>query len=213
MAARWRWHALLLLIATLLVVGCSQEGYATVTTHTSTAEDNTGTRQVDDAGNRLPFDTQFERRWNPGNDGSPYEPCTALGDYQLGKLRIDPDSVADAAGTSGQTLRGCKWRYVRSDPHDRWNLSQFVGDSPGLATSKERRSGGINQWLPDEVISGRQVGVHIYTTGDQCDTYVQSGQASVITMVTHYGRPQPPISEICDRALAFTRATIDKMPL
>ncbi|WP_372477246.1 DUF3558 domain-containing protein [Gordonia liuliyuniae] len=200
--------ALLAATAACILTGCTRTG-----TPLAAISATSSVRQTDDSGKTLPFQTRHSRRWNSANDGTAYEPCTALSQEQLAELGIRASTAADAAGTNGQTLRGCDWRYAGGDFDNHWSLSQFVGNSPGLATSKERRSGGINQWLPDEVISGRQVGVHIYTTGDQCDTYVQSGQASVITMVTHYGRPQPPISEICDRALAFTRATIDKMPL
>ncbi|MGO3326671.1 DUF3558 family protein [Gordonia sp. (in: high G+C Gram-positive bacteria)] len=191
------------------VAACTTKSDDSIATSSVTS----GIRQVDDYGNHLPFDTRHDRRWSSGNDGTKYEPCTTLDDDGLAALNVEPLSAADAAGSNGQTLRGCKWRYTSTDTGDRWNLSQFVGNSPGLDFAKTRRSGGINEWLPDETIAGRQVGVHIYTTGDQCDTYVQSGGASVITMVTHYGQNQPPISEVCDRALGFTRATIGKMPV
>lgn len=198
-----------LLCIAIALAGCATESDGSITTSSSAS----GIRQVDANGTHLPFDTRHDRRWSAGNDGTRYEPCTALDEGELAALSVDPESAADAAGTNGQTLRGCKWRYTSTDFGDRWNLSQFVGNSPGLDFAKNRRSGGINEWLPDVSIAGRQVGVHIYTTGTQCDTYVQSGGASVITMVTHYGQNQPPISEICDRALAFTRATIGKMPV
>ncbi|MBM7366940.1 hypothetical protein JOC45_001632, partial [Gordonia hydrophobica] len=63
------------------------------------------------------------------------------------------------------------------------------------------------------LVGSRTVGVHYTTSGFYCATYVQSGAAAVDTMVTALGQPHPPPSQICDRALEFTRATIAKMPL
>ncbi|WP_372491675.1 DUF3558 family protein [Gordonia zhenghanii] len=195
--------------AICLLAGCMNDGAQ----EGAAGAPSPSIRQVDDAGTALPFETKHSRRWGPANNGTTYEPCTALQRTQLTSLGINPTTASDAAGTDGQTLRGCDWKYANGNYQDHWNLSQFVGNSPGLDFAKTRRSGGTNEWLPDVGIAGRQVGVHIYTTGDQCDTYVQSRGASVITMVTHYGQSQPPINEICDRALAFTRATIGKMPV
>ncbi len=67
-------------------------------------------------------------------------------------------------------------------------------------------------WLPDILIDGRVVGVHRFTNGANCDTYVQSGMAAVNTMVIHHGSPHPAPEEICAKAIEFTRATIGKMP-
>ena len=43
-------------------------------------------------------------------------------------------------------------------------------------------------------------------------TYVQAGHAGISTLVIHHGVPHPPIDEVCERAIEFTKATIDKMP-
>ncbi|MFT4127988.1 MAG: DUF3558 domain-containing protein, partial [Gordonia sp. (in: high G+C Gram-positive bacteria)] len=43
-------------------------------------------RQTDDQGRRLPFDTEFPQRWSDGNDGTSYEPCTALSPDRLTEL-------------------------------------------------------------------------------------------------------------------------------
>ncbi|WP_423132894.1 DUF3558 family protein [Gordonia malaquae] len=179
---------------------CSVDGLPTA---------DTTVRQVDDLGNRLPFATKHSRRWNSGNNGSSYEPCTALASVDLDNLGVDPDSAKDAAGTNGQTLRGCEWKYKgRTDR----TLSQFVGNSVSLAHAQSRRSDRSDVWQPKLRIGTRTVGVHINTTGGQCDTYVQSRGAGVITMVFEFSDPPSPTTDICERAIAFTRATIDRMP-
>lgn len=94
-----------------------------------------------------------------------------------------------------------------------WQLTQIVGNSPNLVSEKELKSSRLNTWLPDRVIGGRQVGVHFLNGLQSCDTYVQSGGAAVSTIAAYSGRGTVPQTEICDRALAFTAATISKMPL
>lgn len=163
-----------------------------------------------DQARNLPFDTNFPNRWNSANDGSAYEPCNALR-VDLVELGIDPDSVSDAAGTDGQTARGCEWRYLDDSPVAHWTVSQVVGNSSGLAREKARVSGNADVWLPDLRIGGRTVGVHFVKAGGDCDTYVQSGKAAVSTIVVTLDTDVP-VSEICDRAIAFTSATIDKIP-
>lgn len=158
----------------------------------------------------LPFDTTLTQRWNGANDGTTYEPCTALSPGGLFALGIVPDSVADAAATDGQTARGCSWKYVGS-VGDHWTVSQIVGNSPSLEHEKKRASTSVDEWLPDVNIGGRIVGVHHLIIGGDCETYVQSGKAAVSTIVVTLDTGVP-VSEICDRAIAFTRATIDKIP-
>lgn len=170
-------------------------------------------RQTDDQGRRMPFETKHDRRWNRANDGSPYEPCTALSSLELHSLGVDASTVRDAAGTNGQTLRGCRWNALSTGRPIPWSISQFVGNSEGLADDKKRRSTAIDVWFDDVVVEGRVVGVHRMRDGFTCDTYVQSGRAGVSTLVVHLGPTLPPPAEICDRALEFTRATISKMPL
>lgn len=202
---------LAVLLGGVLVAGCEAKGAPESERSVTRVE---GPRQTDDLGHRLPFVTHSRNRWNSANDGTAYEPCTAISDVGLSRLGVDPSTVRDAAGTDGQTLRGCAWRYSRiaGDPWG-WSASQFVGNAESLASNKERYSSTADVWLPDEVLGGRQVGVHLTRNMSDCDTYVQSGRAGVYTQVVYIGKAPPPPSEICDRALAFTAATISKMPI
>lgn len=160
----------------------------------------------------LPFENAFPHRWNERNDGTTYEPCAAVSHETLVDLGLDPSTVNDSAGTDGQSLRGCRWKSTALGRAD-WTVSQFVGNSVSLAANQARYSSEVDSWLPDVQIGGRTVGVHYTSSGQDCDTYVQSGRAGVITLVMFHVVPPPPPSEICDRALAFTRATTSKMPL
>ncbi|QRY63557.1 DUF3558 family protein [Gordonia sp. PDNC005] len=196
--------------ATALVIAiCSP--LASCRTEGSPVHDH-GIRQIDDNGLRLPFSTVHSRRWNAANDGTTYEPCTALAATQLEAHGIDPHSVKDAAGTNGQTLRGCSWDYVGDIRTEHWMLSQIVGNSTGLANDKRMKSTTRDIWLDDQTADGRTVGLHAIAPNIQCDTYVQSGKAAVTTLVMHIGRAEQPLSALCDRAIAFTRATIGRMP-
>ncbi|MEZ5210681.1 DUF3558 family protein [Gordonia sp. (in: high G+C Gram-positive bacteria)] len=169
-------------------------------------------RQTDARGRHLPFDTKHPHRWNGGNNGTTYEPCTDVGSKELVALGVDASTVRDAAGTDGQTLRGCVWIVRSSDGGSDWSISQIVGNSPTLAMDKRRKSTPIDVWLPDVNLDGRVVGVHRTRSGLNCDTYVQSGGAAVNTIALHLGSPHPAPEEICAKAIEFTRATIGKMP-
>ncbi|MCK0439856.1 DUF3558 domain-containing protein [Gordonia alkaliphila] len=158
----------------------------------------------------LPFSSTFTDRWNEANNGSQYEPCTALVPSELGSVGVDSGSVRDAAGTNGQTLRGCTWDYRATADGQRWAVSQTVANSSGLAAYKEKYS--MDHWMEDLTVYGRVVGVTDSPDLGECMTYVQSGQAGITTLVIHHRPPHPPVSEVCDRAIAFTKATIDKMP-
>lgn len=157
----------------------------------------------------LPFESTHPHRWSSANDGSDYEPCVALSGQQLEGLGVDVQSVRDAAGTDGQTLRGCQWSYRVVDGA-RWAVSQVVANSAGLKEYKRKYSD--DDWTPDEVVGGRTVGVTHSPSLGQCMTYVQSGRAGITTLVIHHRLPHPPVEEVCERAIAFTKATIDKMP-
>ncbi|WP_375004151.1 DUF3558 family protein [Gordonia sp. PS3] len=170
-------------------------------------------QQTNRVGTQLPFPNVHPHRWNRANSGTDYEPCTALSGRDLRTLNVDAGSVKDAAGTDGQTLRGCRWTYLGRQQNEKWRVGQFVGNSISLQADKQSKSAEIDIWLPDAVIRGRVVGVHRLRGDHACDTYVQSRAAAVTTLVTYVGPTPPPPSEICDRALAFTRATISKMPL
>lgn len=164
-------------------------------------------RQNDDAGRRLPFTTKFPRRWSNGNDGTAYEPCTAASPLILADSFLDPSSVRDAATADHQTARGCRWTFTIPG-HS--SLSQIVGNQPPLDTYKVNYSESLN-WDKDMRIDDRRVAVGSSPDLFDCATFVQSGTAIVVTRVSTFGEP-PPIAEICDKAIAFTRATIDQMP-
>lgn len=174
--------------------------------------ESAGIRQTDARGRRLPFETEHSDRWNRRNDGTTYEPCTALSSDGLRDLGVEPSSVRDAAGTNGQTLRGCQWEYQDSKPDDSWFVSQIVGNAESLATEKRTKSSDSYVWRDDVLVSGRVVGVLARPTWDNCSTYVQSDRAAVNTIVFDYGTSPLDMDEACDRALEFTRATIDQMP-
>lgn len=170
-----------------------------------------GIRQTDDLGNRLPFETVHSRRWNRGNDGTSYEPCTALTVGDLRALGIDPSTVRDSAKTNGQTLRGCDWDYMDSVLRGTWFVAQIVGNAPGLAEEKRMTASDTSVWRDDVLVDGRVVGVLTRPRAGNCTTYVQSGRAAVNTIVFHHNR-MADMDEMCNRALEFTRATIGQMP-
>ncbi|WP_415047363.1 DUF3558 family protein [Gordonia sp. (in: high G+C Gram-positive bacteria)] len=157
----------------------------------------------------LPFKSTFTKRWNNSNDGTRYEPCTALDSSNLYVLGIDSSSVEDAAGTDGQTLRGCRWRYRMRD-RNRWSIAQVVANSESLENYKHKYS--TDYWHPDLLISGRTVGVTESRDLGECMTYVQSGHAGVSTLVIRHGISGEKVGGVCDRAIAFTRATISMIP-
>ncbi|MFT3663303.1 MAG: DUF3558 domain-containing protein [Gordonia sp. (in: high G+C Gram-positive bacteria)] len=164
------------------------------------------------ASRSLPFVPTIEDRWNSRNMGTEYEPCNALTSREISGLGVDPDTVRDAARTSGQTARGCAWKYRREsfDDESRWSITQAVGNSKSLEAYKIKYSSW--PWRRDVSIEGRPVGVRESTDVDECMTYVQSGTAGVHTLVIHLGDERRPIDEACGRAIEFTRATVSRMP-
>ncbi|MFT4199604.1 DUF3558 family protein [Gordonia sp. (in: high G+C Gram-positive bacteria)] len=146
-------------------------------------------------------------RLNPANDGTTYEPCDGPTRESLTALGWSPDSRHDAAVVDNQTARGCAW----NDSHlgSVWGISQTVGNSPSLSAYKQMNS--AFQWQQDQVLGDRPVGVHLIGRST-CATRVQSQRAGVSTVASYNRVPAPPTSEICARAIAFTKATIDRMP-
>ncbi|MGV9827882.1 DUF3558 family protein [Gordonia sp. NPDC003429] len=185
--------------------GCSIEG-TPVVQHARTLPGATqaAIRQTDDSGRHLPFDTAFPDRWNTGNDGTTYEPCTAATDSILNSADLDPSTARDAAAANNQTIRGCEWRYIGNNSG---LLSQYVANAQALSEYKPRQS-GIIEWFPDESVAGRQVAVGTLGGSDECTAIVVSGRAHVATSVTIPFSP-PPLADICAKAVDFTRATID----
>ncbi len=149
----------------------------------------------------------FPHRLNPGNDGTTYEPCTQENRAAVDTLGWDWLSRRDAATVDNQTARGCDWLDRKHGSV--WGLSQIVGNSPSL--DAYRRFNHLFGWLPNEAIDGRRVGVFTMGPGT-CVARVQSGQSGVNTIVNYNRVPTRPSSEICARAIAFTRATIARIP-
>ncbi|MGC4934048.1 DUF3558 family protein [Gordonia sp. DT30] len=194
------------LFATIL--SCSRTAEFQSPTQTSLASHSatTSTRQTDSDGKPLPFKTKFPNRWNSNNDGTTYEPCTAVTSAILERFSLNPYSVTDAAIADHQTARGCDWTF-REDRSA--GIYQSLGNAPTLDDYKTSKSSVID-WLADTKIDNRRVAVGILRDED-CSTYVQSGSAVIVTSVSIVINP-PPIDQLCAKAIAFTEATIDKMP-
>ncbi|WP_411353227.1 DUF3558 family protein [Gordonia bronchialis] len=196
----------------IAVVGCSVSGTA-VGEKSAVVQVQTSPpppiRQVDDLGRRLPFSTTFPHRWSRNNDGTTYEPCTAVSADLLQSFHLDSSTVRDAAVADRQTARGCSWSYFGEMFS---SLAQHVGNMNGGVTgiSDYKSQYSDFTWFPDQNIGGRRVGL-FSLGGDACDTLVESGTAFVFTDVS-LGRRGDDVTENCNRAIAFTRATIDLMP-
>lgn len=162
-------------------------------------------RQTDDAGLPLPFTTVFPNRWSANNDGTSYEPCTAADEALLAAHNVDPTKVEDIAGADGQTARGCRW-ILTHPAHGR--LMQHVGNFTG-SLDDYKTLHTETDWRQSLTVNGRTVEV---STDDssQCTTYLASGTSLVFTTVAVTNPPS--LTEICQLAIDFTRATIDKMP-
>ncbi|WP_422558628.1 DUF3558 family protein [Gordonia sp. (in: high G+C Gram-positive bacteria)] len=198
---------LLALSLVVVLVGCRR---APDQSGSVQGADKRGSASTSSSAVDLPFDTTFTQRWNPRNDGTAYEPCVTPDEATLLALGIDHSSISDAAGTDGQTLRGCSWDYFSDRGQDHWSLTQMVANSGSLADY--RRKYAKDHWMPDRTIRGRAAGVTDSPHLGECMTYVQSARAGITTLAIHHGLPHPPVREVCDRAIAFTEATIGKMP-
>ncbi|MFT4125406.1 MAG: DUF3558 family protein, partial [Gordonia sp. (in: high G+C Gram-positive bacteria)] len=116
----------------------------------------------------------------------------------------------DAASANHQTVRGCDWEYRESSGRNDAGVSQMVGNSPGLAHYK-RKYATTYDFQPDVTVGGRTAALGYGDFRDSCSTIVESGNAVVITTATIFTDP-PPIAQLCEKAIEFTRATIDQMP-
>ncbi|WP_372512450.1 DUF3558 family protein [Gordonia aquimaris] len=203
------WFAALVALAAL-TASCSQPRDLTPESAPVDSTNPTGSyvRQTDSDGLPLPFVNRMPKRWNSSNDGSPYEPCTAMDQGTAAELGLDLNSVKDAAKVDGQTLRGCEWRYIDAEEWS-WSAYQMVADYDGLADYKSLNP--TFNWLENQEVDTRSVGVASLNSG-QCFTYVQSLDSGVVTGVGYAGLPKPPLTEICQRAIDLTEATIDKIP-
>ncbi len=193
-----------LAVTTLTATACAVHGKPLPTPLGTTSTEIVSVRQTDDLGKRLPFTTQFPNRWSSNNNGTAYEPCTALTTTELADAGVDPQRVKDAALADHQTARGCIWEL--SDIRNS-GISQSVGNKPTF----EQRAGD-RRWYRaswDVSVDGRRVLVDsrdAYT----CMTTVKSGTASVATILTRFWKP-PPTAELCAFVIDFTRRTIPKM--
>lgn len=177
-------------------------------TTTSSVPSSAGIRQTDASGKPLPFETTLAKRWNSSNDGTPYEPCTAVDQTVAGEVGIDLSSTIDAAVVSGQTLRGCSWKYAGEEIGG-WGADQVVADFESLESYKKDNK--LFNWRPDITLNGRTVGV-TSMNDTNCFTYVQSYQSGVTTAASYRTLPAPTLDEVCERAIELTKATIDKIP-
>ncbi|WP_306302445.1 DUF3558 family protein [Gordonia amarae] len=161
-------------------------------------------RQTDSTGKKLPFTTRFPDRWSANNDGTAYEPCTALSDTELLASGLDPKSVSDAAMANHQTARGCSWRHsgIRLS-----SIGQITGNKPTFEERMKLRSNFKTWW--DLTIGGRLVMVDPDSAAS-CTVTVKSGRSPVSTIVTRTWNA-PPTKELCAIAIDFTRRTIPKM--
>ena len=138
------------------------------------------------------------------NDGTAYEPCTALSDTELLASGLDPKSVSDAAMANHQTARGCSWRHsgIRLS-----SIGQITGNKPTFEERMKLRSNFKTWW--DLTIGGRLVMVDPDSAAS-CTVTVKSGRSPVSTIVTRTWNA-PPTKELCAIAIDFTRRTIPKM--
>ncbi|MDH3052363.1 DUF3558 domain-containing protein [Gordonia sp. 135] len=200
-------------IASLGVSSCATSGTPLpALSSLSTASSESSVRQVDGAGNRLPFETAFPNRWSSNNDGTTFEPCTQVPKAAIEDLGLDENSVDDAAASDFQTARGCQWTFI-SDGRSR--LSQFVGNINGTDTTLsgyKTLNSKTKTWFPDTLVAGRRVLVGSGMPAE-CAAIVQSGSAIVTTLVIRLGSPRPPTPTICETAISFLRATITEIPL
>jgi hypothetical protein len=200
---------LVILLLSSACTGTQGEGVPSRHSPTSTSSQDTprsatSIRQTDAAGRSLPFRTQLPNRWSRLNNGTSYEPCTAVDSDVLAEHGLASDSVSDAATADFQTARGCTWTF--SDDEFA-SLSQFVGNDNPLPAYKASRQ-AYTSFRPDQQIEGRSVLVS--TNGaSTCRTITQSQNALVFTSVMGSSKP---IDELCNIAIEFTRATIKQVP-
>ncbi|WP_353507229.1 DUF3558 family protein [Gordonia sp. ABSL1-1] len=203
-------------VGSVLLVGCSAStgdavGESDLSPSMPHSIASSVVRQTDEAGRQLPFQTAFPNRWSANNDGSPYEPCTALSEDMLLRAGMVPASAMDAAVADGQTARGCVWRVGSGH---KGTISQIVGNltdpQDGLTGYKRLNSSGI-EWFADTRVDGRTVAVGSSSSA-HCLAVVQSQRAIVATIARMVALDRPPVPQICERAIAFTRATIDQIP-
>jgi len=183
------------------VAACTTDGQPQ-----STVENPTAIRQADDQGRKLPFKTLFPNRWSKNNNGTSYEPCTALTNDDLASVGVDPSSAEDVALADHQTARGCLWRYVGNNMG---RISQATGNRPSF--EENIRDRGWYKISYNLTVGDRLV---LVNSRDRftCMTTVKSAHSPVHTTVIQTSHP-PETSKLCARAISFTKLTIPEMPL
>ncbi|WP_187584852.1 DUF3558 domain-containing protein [Gordonia sp. OPL2] len=200
------------LLAAMTLVACDVDGSPSSETiqasdSASPTSHQASVRQTDAAGRRLPFATKFPNRWSSNNDGTTFEPCTAEASDTRTRLQVDENSVADAAVADHQTVRGCEWKLIQ--PKLAY-LSQFVGNFNGsLNQYKQRYAATGDQFLADTYEAGRAVAIS--PGNSECTTIVRSGTAMVFTSMS-FVIEKPTREQMCEKALDYTRATINQIP-
>lgn len=160
----------------------------------------------------LPIQPAYGDRTNPKNDGSTYEPCVGISSAIATRLGLDPSTISDLATIPRDPLRGCRWKNRR--PVSDWSMTQSVTNWDSLVQYKQYQQGSRVRWRSDITHNGRVIGVYQERPDSNipsCTTYVQSGRAGVITMVTNAFRPTSQFDE-CAKAIEATTAVIDQIP-
>ncbi|MCB1295305.1 MAG: DUF3558 family protein [Gordonia sp.] len=186
--------------------GCSVDGSPTATVDSRVGVPGSSIRQTDARGVALPFVTPFPDRWSTNNDGTTYEPCTALTDAELGDAGLDPATAMDVAVANHQTARGCIW-YFHGGP-DAGLLSHATGNRPTFEQDMKDR--GWYEVSYDISIKGRLVLVDSRDTTD-CMATVKSGKSPVIVGTSKLFKPIGR-EAVCQRAIDFMKRVIDRMP-
>ena len=195
-----------LALLALTPLACAVDGSPTATTDSVTTSTPQSIRQTDARGVRLPFTTTFPDRWSSGNDGTTYEPCTALTSTELRAAGLDPSTAEDAAVVNHQTVRGCIWYFTGGS--ESGTLSHATGNMPTFEQNMEDRD--QYQVSYDITLNGRHVLVDSIDAA-ACMTTVKSGRSPVLVRVSKLFKPIGR-EAVCKRAIDFTRLVIDRMP-
>lgn len=192
------------------VAGCA-DGHSALTNRSGGPPSIQFSADDSESSTPLPIVPSFANRKNHKNDGSSYEPCVAITARAADRLGLDPATIEDLATIPTDGIRGCRWK---NRPYNSpWSMTQAVTNWPSLEVYKRKQQIG-NQWRPNIAIAGREVGIYRDSAGSSlpsCATYVQSGHAGVITMVTNAFRPTSQFDE-CAKAVEATTAVIDQIP-
>ena len=198
--------ALVFTAAILVASGCTVNGSPASAPHSGNEDARPTIRQTDTRGIKLPFTTSFPDRWSANNDGTTYEPCTALTGAELRGAGIDPTTVKDIAVANHQTARGCMWDYIGD--HTAGKVAHATGNLPTFEESQTDR-----EWYEvsyDLKIKGRLVLVNS-KAATLCMTTVKSGRSPVDITVSKIFDPIGR-EAVCKRAIDFTRLVINRMP-